>query len=235
VLAAWLDWLADLPDTVTSTARLMRFPPNPDVPDAVRGRELVLIEAAMLCDPGTGDRLLRPLRGLRPHLDTFAAAPPVALSRLHMDPEQPVPGVADQALLGDLPSAAVDALMAAAGPDSDTPLLAVELRHLGGELGRPSPHAGALATLDGSFALLTAALTTPETVLDMQAASTAIVEVLRPWHTGRGYTNFAETRRADPRTFFPPAVHQRLTRIKTDIDPDRLFLANHPIDTTPAR
>jgi FAD/FMN-containing dehydrogenase len=235
VLAAWLDWLADIPETVTSTFRLMRYPPIPALPDAVRGRDLLLVEAAILGDDETGDRLLRPLRALRPELDTFAAAPPAALSRLHMDPEQPVAGVADQALLGDLPPAATDALMTAAGPDSGSPLLAVELRHLGGALARPDPRAGALATLDGSFALLTAGATTPDTVVDMQATATALVEALRPWQTGRGYTNFAETLPVDPRTLFPPAVHQRLTRIKADIDPDGLFLANHPIDATSAR
>jgi hypothetical protein len=236
ILTAWRDWLADVPDSVTSTARLMRFPSRPELPEVVRGRDLLLVEAAMLCDAEGGDRLLRPLRARRPHLDTFAPAPPVVLSRLHMDPEQPTPGVADHALLGDLPPAAMDALMSAAGPGSGSPLLAVELRHLGGALARPAPHAGALAGLDGSFALFTAGYAaTAETTPGMQTAATAVIDALRPWQTGTGYTNFAETRRADPRTLFPPGVHERLARIKADVDPHGLILANHPVDAIPAR
>jgi hypothetical protein len=106
----------------------------------------VAIEAAMLCGEDTGAGRLRGLRALDPELDTFATSPPVALSRLHMDPEVPTPAKVDQTLLGDLPEAAIDAILEVAGPGTGSPLLAVELRQLGGALPRPAPGAGALAT-----------------------------------------------------------------------------------------
>ena len=62
-----------------------------------------------------------------------------ALSHLHMDPEQPVPGAADGMLVGSLPTEAVDAFINAAGPSAAFPLLTAEIRHLGGELARPAP------------------------------------------------------------------------------------------------
>jgi hypothetical protein len=80
----------------------VRFSPAPDLPDAVRGRQLVLVEAAILGDQDTADRLLRNLRALWAELDTFATAPPMALSRLHMDPEQPLPVAGDHALKAGL-------------------------------------------------------------------------------------------------------------------------------------
>jgi hypothetical protein len=157
----------------------------------------------------------------------------VALSRLHADPEQPTPGLVDQTLLGELPEAGLDALLAAAGPGTGSPLMIVELRQLGGALARPAPGAGALATLDGSFALLGGGIAaTPEMATEQEGAMTALFHGVRAWHTGRGYANFAESYPTDTRTFFPPEVYQRLERVKREVDPDGMFLANHPI---PAR
>lgn len=145
-----------------------------------------------------------------------------------------MPVAGDHALLGDLPPAAVDAVLAAAGPDADPPLVMVELRHLGGALSRPSPDAGALATLDGSF-LLHAAGIVPTRDLEptVHAAAADVVSALRPWHTGRCYVNFAESRPADPRRLFPAGVHMRLTAVKAAVDPEDMFLANHPIGPAP--
>jgi hypothetical protein len=91
VLQAWRDWLPSLPDEVTSIGRLLQVPPFPHLPEAFRGRRLVAVEAAMLRGQDAGAGLLRPLRALRPEIDTVAAVPPLALSHLHMDPEGPVP------------------------------------------------------------------------------------------------------------------------------------------------
>ncbi|HEY8473397.1 MAG TPA: FAD-binding protein [Natronosporangium sp.] len=230
VLTGWREWLAGVPDTVTSIARLVRFPDLPELPDTLRGRQLVLVEAAILGDQATSDRLLRGIRALRPELDTFAATAPVALSRLHMDPEQPVPVAGDHALLGDLPPAAVDALLAAAGPGVDTPVGAVELRHLGGALARRPPGAGVLATLEGEFLLHAAGVVpTPAAEPAVLAAATGIVQALQPWHTSRGYLNFAESRSADPSRLFGPDAARRLAAIKAEVDPTDLFHANHPV------
>ena len=67
-----------------------------------------------------------------PELDTWGPASPAALSRLHMDPEQPVPVAGDSSLLGEIDAAGLDAFAAAVQP----PLLLGELRHLGGALSR---------------------------------------------------------------------------------------------------
>ena len=63
-----------------------------------------------------------------------------------MDPENPVPGVGEGGPVSELPDEAIDAFVGVAGPDSGSPLLLSELRHLGGALGRPAESAGALTT-----------------------------------------------------------------------------------------
>src|SRR4029077_20984710 len=74
-------------------------------------------------------------------------------SRIHMDPENPVPAVGDGGLVRELPDEAIDAWVGVAGPDSGSPLLLSELRHLGGALGRPAENGGALSKLDAGFAV----------------------------------------------------------------------------------
>ena len=115
----------------------MRFPPIPDLPEPFRGQAFAVIEAAYLGDAISGVDLLQPLRKLGPQLDTFATVPAASLGQLHMDPEQPVPAIGDGALLGDAPAAAIHTLVALAGPEVDSPLLMVDLHHLGGALAAP--------------------------------------------------------------------------------------------------
>ena len=115
-----------MPTSVTSLCRLLNVPPLPDVPEPLRGRSFVAVEAAILGD----DALLAPLRALAPELDMVGPIPPAALIEIHNDPKHPMPGMADHRVLADATPEAIAALASAAGPE----LVAVELRHLGGNL-----------------------------------------------------------------------------------------------------
>src|SRR5262245_60215137 len=65
VLGAWSEWAADAPDEVTSIGRLLQIPPLPEMPEPLRGRQVVAVEAAYLGDEESGRELLRPLRALQ--------------------------------------------------------------------------------------------------------------------------------------------------------------------------
>jgi hypothetical protein len=77
-------------------------------------------------------------------------APP-GLAALHMDPPEPVPGAGDGMLLGEFSVAMIEALIGAAGPGTDSPLLSIEVRHMGGAAGRAEPAHGALAAIDAPY------------------------------------------------------------------------------------
>ena len=169
VLHAWREWTATAPPQITSVGRLIQFPDDHEVAEMVRGRAYVLIEAALLGTEAEGAELLRPLRALGPELDTFTIVPPSALGHVHMAPERPVATLADDGLVGTLPAAAIDDLVAVAGPGSGSPLATVELRHAGGALetlqdgffthaaGTPTDTASAVA-IEAQLALVAAAL-----------------------------------------------------------------------------
>ena len=111
ILHAWREWAPDLPDEVSTWGRVMRFPPVELVPETVRGRAFVIVEAAVLGTEASSVGILRPMRELEPAMDTCASLTPGLLSAIHMDPPVPVPYSGDGGLLTDFPAAAVDALL----------------------------------------------------------------------------------------------------------------------------
>ncbi len=232
ILAAWQTWTSGVPNSVTSVGRLLNLPPSPEVPDALRGRSFVLVEAACLVTEGEGIELLRPLRARGPEIDTFTMLPPTALGALHMDPVEPVPVAIDGWLLADLPPAAIDALVEAAGPGSGSPLLSVELRHLGGALLDAAPESGALPSLDARFAIAEISMVpNADTATAVQRHGALVRSVLAPWEAERNYPNFAE-RSFRVSDFHSPATAERLGRVKAQYDPRDLIRSTHPIPTS---
>ncbi|HEX6663696.1 MAG TPA: FAD-binding oxidoreductase, partial [Gaiellaceae bacterium] len=229
VLRAWRSWTEGVPDEVTSLGRFLQVPPIPEIPEPLRGGSFVVVEATYLGDEASADKLLRPLRDLGPAMDTFATTPVGSLSSLHMDPEHPVPGAGDGMLLGDFPEEAIDALVEAAGAGSGSPLLSVEVRHLGGALARPAPGAGALATIDAAFAVFAVGMApTPERGAAVRAHVELVQTALAEWDAGRDYLNFTERRERGDR-LFGAVAHRRLQAVKARVDPDDVFRSNHPI------
>ena len=157
-----------------------------------------------------------------------------ALSHMHMDPEQPVPGVGDGLMVAHLPGEAVDALVDVAGPGARFPLLSVELRHLGGEFGRPRPENGALASIEAQYAMYAVGMTPmPELEAPVGAQVGAVKQALAPWAARHMYLNFAETQQQSTPTFWTEQAYRRLRGIKAAVDPGDVIRANHSIP--PAR
>ena len=228
VLKTWQKWTADLPEEMTSLGRLLNVPPLEEIPEPVRGRSFVVVEAAWLGDEAGGSEQLAALRELGPEMDTFAMIPPPGLAALHMDPPQPVPAVGDGTLLGDFPDAAIDGVMAAAGPGTDFPLLSFEVRHLGGAAARPDAEHGALATIDAPY--LTFAVGLAADAEMAQATVEGVDQVhaaLAPWDAGR-FFNFTESPGHAGR-LFTDDVFRRLCEVKSKYDRDNLIQANHEI------
>jgi FAD/FMN-containing dehydrogenase len=231
VLQAWRQLTqVGLPDEFTTSARLLNVPAAAaDLPAALRGKSFVVIDVIHLGTPAEADRLLAPLRALRPVTDTIGIIPAKALCHLHMDPEQPTASTGDGMMLAGLPAEAIDTMVRVAGPKAGPPLAAVELRHVGGEMKRARPGHGALAAVDADYALFAvgpapfpqAATAAARSVAELQTA-------MSPWAARQMYLNLAETGR-DPGTFWSPQAYDRLRRIKAAVDPDDLIRSNHPI------
>jgi FAD/FMN-containing dehydrogenase len=229
VLPVWNEWQKTATRDVTSVYRLLRIPPLPDIPEPLRGRSVVVVEAAYVGDRAAGEELLQPLRALEPELDTFDVVPAASLSRLHMDPEGPTPGLGHGTMLDELPSEAFDALLAVAGPGVDTPLLSVELRQLGGALAEPSPEHGAVGTFDAKFAMFAVGLPADEeAAAAVDADVDRVLAALAPWQARRTYFNFSE-RPVGAERLYGELTLRRLRAIKGRVDPGELLAPAHPI------
>jgi FAD binding domain len=229
VLHAWRAWTLDAPESVTTSARILQVPPFPEIPEVVRGRKFVCIGGAVIGDQGYATEVLAPLRALEPEIDMFTMAPPIALSHLHMDPEQPVPGIGDHAMLEQLPAEAIDAFVAVAGHESGSPLLAVELRHLGGALSRVTAGAGARSRLEAPYILFAVGVPmTPELGAAIPPRLAQVKAALAPWHAERTYLNFAEGP-TDVSTAFGADAFAALRAVKAKYDPRDTIHANHAI------
>jgi UDP-N-acetylenolpyruvoylglucosamine reductase len=230
VLQAWRELTASgLPDEFTTTARLLRIPDLPQVPEPMRGGSFVVIDALHRGGPAEADQILAPLRALRPTTDTVHVMPVRDMGHVHMDPEQPVPGVGDAVLLDTLPAAAVDQLIGLVGPGADDAPNMVEVRHIGGEMRRARPGNGALSAIDADYILLGgSAATSPESAAAVTRSVRSILAAMAPWAARQVYLNFAETRR-DPASFWDPQAYARLRRIKAAVDPQDRIQSNHPI------
>lgn len=230
VLRTWAAWAQDAPDEVTTSFRVLRFPPMPELPDFLRGRSVVVVDGAVLGDDELGAAQVAALRALGPEMDTFARVPAAALSRLHMDPEGPTPNVGGSAMLAKLDDAAIGAFLAEVGPEASPAILGAELRQLGGALARPAEGGGALDRLDAAFCVfLVAVAATPEMAAAGRASIDQVLAALAPHATGGSFLNLAEQGDVDPRTGYSDAAWQRLLAVRAETDPAGTYLANHPV------
>jgi FAD/FMN-containing dehydrogenase len=229
------DWAAGVSEDVTSIVRFLRPPPVPDVPEQLRNVPLLTIDAACIGDQAAGEATIAPLLEIgEPVMNTFGQIPTEGLCRIHMDPEQPVPGLGHHQVIRELPDEAIDAFTELAGPDSGTPLLLTELRQLGGALGRPDASGGALSHIDADFAMFGVGLPmTPELGQAIEGQLNRFDDAMRPWAADGGYFNFAE-RPCDADAILPAETCARLAEVKRRYDPDNMIVTNHAVAIAPA-
>jgi UDP-N-acetylenolpyruvoylglucosamine reductase len=203
IFAAWRDWTQAVPETVSSLCRVLN----------IQGRSFVAIEVAVLGELSVVD----PLMALGPEFGEIRPMSPAELIEIHNDPKEPSPGMCGHLSLSSLPDEAIDALVAHA----TDPLVSVELRHLGGALGRGSVCHGAANWVQGAYAMFAVGVApSAEAAMAVDSALTRLTEALRPFDAGRAIGNFAEGKPA--RLFDGYTVH-RLRQLKARMDPDGLL------------
>jgi hypothetical protein len=233
---AYRNWAASAPEEITSVVRLLRPPPIPDVPEPLRGKALITIDGAFTGGNEAGEELIAPLRALgEPILDTFGPMPAAGLGQIHMDPEQPVPGLTTHAPIAELSDEAIDTFVAnGPGPDTGSTLLMAELRQLGGALARRHEGAGALERLDFPFVMsAVGALMAPDAAETVPRDLARLDQAMAPFRADGGYFNFADAP-CDVDAILPAETCARLAEIKRRYDPDGRIVANHAVALDPA-
>jgi hypothetical protein len=228
VAHAWREWVAEVPASVTSLARVLRYPPIPELPPFLQGRAFVAVEVAMQESVPDAEALLEPLRRLEPEFDFARPMPTTELGSVHGDPQQPSPAYGTSTMLASISRECIDAFLDCALSEAAASLLSIELRHLGGELEPERGEGGALDSLDGQGIVFAVGIVpVPEALAVVESAADAVIDGLSAHSSPRTFRNFRE-RAGDPATLYGDAL-ERLRRIDEEWDPRGLVSLAHPV------
>ena len=218
------DWTRTVPDELTSSITIMKYPTLPQLPEALRGRIEVEVKAAYVGEESA--RWMQPwLDWQPPARNTLRQLPFAEIATISHDPVEPMAGYGSNELLDDLPDEAISVFVQhATRPDS--PLAAMELRHGGGAIARNDPTSSAISSRDAQFYWQMAGPAfTPEAYAGVKGAIAEVKQAMRPYLRGNIYLNFMKGDESGPRTrdAYSPENFARLVALKSRYDPENLF------------
>jgi Berberine and berberine like len=239
VLELYNRWIDTLPDEMTSAVAFMNFPPLPAVPESLRGRSFISVRGCYCGDPAVeGEELLEPWREFgEPQVDTFRVMPFREMDVISMNPVDPIAAYTHVELLGELSPRSINKLVELAGVGSESPLVTLELRQLGGALSRPPADLSPIGRRDSRFIMYGLGFSptpdaTPEVAQRLQEHLAYVAEEMRPYETGATFVNFLVLGDWDlerTRASYSPEDWERLVELKDRYDPNNLLRFNRNI------
>jgi FAD/FMN-containing dehydrogenase len=233
LLHTYRGWAATLPEEATTSIAIMRMPALEFVPEPLQGRTVVHLRYAWIgADLAEGERLVQPMLAAgRPLLGFLHPLLVTEMDSIHMDPVDPLPAWEKGMGLAELTEEAVDALLAAAGPQVEIPLLMVELRQLGGALSRQPAAPNAVAGRDVPWELFVLGPAVPELAGVLPLVGRGVLGAMAPWQAEGGlFNHLGDVSGPDEvARVYPPAVLARLREVKAAVDPDGMFTFGHAI------
>ncbi|NHC15513.1 FAD-binding oxidoreductase [Motilibacter deserti] len=231
LLHAYREWAPTLPEETTTSIGLLRLPPLPSIPEPLRGQFVVHLRYAHLGSEEEGAALLAPMRAVAPAvMDMVGEMPFTNVGMVHMDPTDPMPVFERSALLDELGADVVEALLAAAGPGVQTPVLLAEVRHLGGATARATGGPNAVSGRGAEFSVFAVGVLMPEIAAVVPDAVRATLEAVAPWARPDRLLNFAGgLTRDELDTVWAPADLARLRAVKAAYDPQDVFRIGHTV------
>ncbi|WP_202918032.1 hypothetical protein [Mycolicibacterium sp. CBMA 295] len=215
VISAFREITAAAPDELTTWCSLTRFPGAPP---------LVRVDTTYLGRSDAAIALLQPFDRIDGLLsDTRRVLPVSDIGAITDEPTKPAPSRQQGTLVTGLTDQFIDALLT----QSIEPLMAVQIRHLGGALERPSDTAAGPVTAPYLISFV-GIQPNPESGTTLKARANIFLDTLTPVNTTKVPFNFLapEQNAADA---FDTATLARLRAVKQHRDPDGVFRSNHPV------
>jgi hypothetical protein len=207
VLEQFRRWTFDAPEALGAVFRYLALPDGP----------VVMVVAAYLGTEADARRAVEPLRGSTLS-DTFGPVAPAELVRVAGDPVDPMPTSGDGFLLRELDVEAVAGVI-----DDLAPAGLLEVRLLGGALGRAPEGHGVLGGLDGAYSLFAGGMAVP----GLGERLAEIRDRLAPWASPQEQLT-AAARGIDPARAFGDDW-ERLQRIRGEYDPELRIVTTHDL------
>ncbi|MFF0525349.1 FAD-binding oxidoreductase [Actinomadura nitritigenes] len=234
-LHAWREWARGLPREMSSSVAFQRALPT--MPEPLRGRFVMHLRFTSLGPRDEAERAFEPMRRIAPALLESATEPPYReAASLFLDPPGPFPWVERSGMLRDFPGEAAEALLAVAGPDSESELSLVEVRRLGGAMEAPPAVPNAVPGRDAGWSVLGIGGGDAGKAALFQEQLDTLVDALAPWTMDERMPNLLGAwEAATPqalRVIYGRERYDRLAVVKKHYDPRNMFRMNHNI--TPA-
>jgi hypothetical protein len=228
LLRRYRDWIAELPDDMTSSALIMHFPPLPELPDALRGQSFAILRGCHAGELADGQALIDSWRAWQPPaIDAFGPMPFSAVASISQDPVDPVPGYNDGVFLADLDDDVIETVLRFAAPQAGPPpWVKAEIHHAGGAIGRARREDMAVSHRQLPLLLHVLGVTPTEAAVEAVARhSDALFAALGAHAVRARYPNFSDGRAqiAHVQHLFEADKHPRLQALKTAYDPDNRF------------
>jgi len=236
VMRRWRSYVESAPDEVTSTCVTMTFPANPELPEAIHDRPVIIVGGVHAgADVEAGLAEMQPLRELGTALFDMSGPTPFVGVQTGFDalfPRDTLRAYWKSQYVDELTDEAIDTIAAAAN-DRPEPLTLVNTFHMGGAIARVGEEETAfhqrtspyMVSIDGMW-------------LDAADDDANIEWVRSAWNavaehgTGEVYLNFTGLADEAPQAGVDSAYGRNLARlaeIKAKYDPENFFRINNNV------
>jgi hypothetical protein len=231
VLHSFRTWSPTLPEHAATSIALLRLPESPMLPPMLSGQFVVQLRFSSTGSEAEGTQLLAPmLEAGEVLIQGVAAMPYAAVDSIHQDPTDPMPVWEKGLLLRELAVESIEAILDLAGPGAASPLAMVELRLMGGAIGRQPRVPNSVAGREGAYSLLALGVLAPGIEEAVPQAATDLVAALGHWSTGTALLNWLGAADADEvARAWTPEIHERLVAVKRALDPTDMFRFGHVV------
>jgi FAD/FMN-containing dehydrogenase len=231
-LRFYRDWLKTVPEELTSSVNIFKFPSIPQVPEGLRGKIQIFMRAVYAGDEAEGAALIRHwLDWQTPSENNFRQLPFSEIGTVSNDPVNPSPTYPTNEMLNDLSDEAIE-IIARYTTNPASPMAFNELRHAGGAISRADASQNAIGNRNAQFYYTFGGLAfTPEHRAAIDAYRHDYKDELRPYLDGGTYFNFLKGGEARKRIqdAYRPETTQRLLALKAKYDPDNMFRFGYPL------
>jgi len=226
----YLDYVRHLPDELTTALFYWTAPSVPFLPTSIHGQNVAIISACYAGAIDAGEKVVAPIRALKPTVDLLGPMPYTALQAM-FDPLVPkgIYGYAKSDYFDIISSEMVDDMVAWAQKKPGA-LAMAHLNHFGGAMSRIANDATPFAHRDALFAF------SPDALWDKPEETEAHVnwakgywQALRSYSPRGAYINFLTDEGQDRVRESYQGNYDRLVQIKRKYDPTNLFRLNQNI------